>query len=113
MAATTKNTRGQRNNPYLLDGLAVTVHRSAAGALWRWRTEIILTAALSLILWRLSQTLTLTGAALLIAGCAGVLLALRWTRRFLSPGCGAWRTGTGCSGCASKPGCTPAPGGSP
>ena len=34
------NPRNHRNNPYVLDGLAVQVHHSAAGILWRFRTEL-------------------------------------------------------------------------
>ena len=34
------NPRNHRNNPYTMDRLAVTVHHSAAGTLWRFRTEL-------------------------------------------------------------------------
>jgi len=40
MSDTTRNHRNQRNNPYLLDGLAAQLHRTAAGVAWRWRTEL-------------------------------------------------------------------------
>ena len=35
-----KNTRNDRNNPYLIEGLMVDFHRSKAGIAWRWRTEL-------------------------------------------------------------------------
>jgi hypothetical protein len=35
------NARNHRNNPYVIDGLIVTAHRSAAGVLWRFRTELV------------------------------------------------------------------------
>ena len=34
------NSRNQRNNPYLIEGWAVDFHRSPAGIVWRWRTEL-------------------------------------------------------------------------
>ena len=64
MTTTRNANRSQRNNPYLLDGYAVSFHRSAAGVAWRWRTELVILAVLGAALLRLSRTLTLTGAAI-------------------------------------------------
>ena len=33
------NPRNHRNNPYVFDGLLANAHHSAAGVLWRFRTE--------------------------------------------------------------------------
>jgi hypothetical protein len=41
----TANRRNDRNNPYLIEGMAVKFHRSAAGVLWRWRTELAIVLA--------------------------------------------------------------------
>ncbi len=38
------NPRNHRNNPYALDCWPSHVHHSAAGTLWRFRTELVLIA---------------------------------------------------------------------
>ena len=112
-----KNTggsgRNQRNNPYQLEELFIKFHRTPAGIAWRWRTELLTLAALA--------------AALLAAGHLDHPHLgshhpgrARWpwpspcrTPAGSSPGApGASWPGTACKGCATKPGCTPAPGGS-
>jgi hypothetical protein len=67
------SSRNHRNNPYLLDRAFAQVHHSAAGAIWRFRTE-----ALTLLTtvgggWFLARAITLAGVLsvtipLLIAG---------------------------------------------
>jgi len=79
-----RNGRNQRNNPYILDGLFTDFHRSAAGVAWRWRAELLLLAALTAALWRLTLLITLYWAAASIGGLVLVLLALPWTRRFIT-----------------------------
>jgi hypothetical protein len=76
------NPRNHRNNPYVMDGWAVMLHRSAAGVLWRFRTEIAVLAVTGLIyaalLWRLHPVL----AAVIVGGLVLTFAALPWTRRF-------------------------------
>jgi hypothetical protein len=79
-----RNFRNQRNNPYLIDDLAVRLHRSAAGVAWRWRTEILILTAASAATLRLSRTLTLTWAGIILGAGVLVLLAVPWTRRYLT-----------------------------
>ena len=55
--------RNQRNNPYVLDDLVVSFHRSAAGTAWRWRTELTILTTTLAALWRLALLITLTWAA--------------------------------------------------
>jgi hypothetical protein len=81
MSDSNRNHRNVRNNPYLLDGLAVRLHRSAAGLAWRWRTELatlILTVA---ALWRLAHLITLTWAAVAVGLALVGAGVLPWTRR--------------------------------
>ena len=40
MPSARSSPRNHRNNPYVIDELLVTVHHSAAGVLWRFRTEL-------------------------------------------------------------------------
>jgi hypothetical protein len=79
-----RNHRNQRNNPYLTDSLAVRLHRSGWGVAWRWRTEIIILTAASAAIVRLSRTLTLTWTGITLGTAVLVLLAMPWTRRYLT-----------------------------
>src|SRR5215469_13358077 len=76
-----RNHRNQRNDPYVLDGLFATMHRSAAGVAWRWRTELLILIATGAALWRLAHLITFTWAAVAIGASLIVLTCLPWTRR--------------------------------
>jgi len=77
-----RNSRNYRNNPYILDGIAGRFHHSAAGALWRWRTEITLAASIAVLALQARHLLSAcTGLAVLMV--AAVVLVLPWPRRFL------------------------------
>ena len=80
---TNRNHRNQRNNPYVLDDLAVKFHRSAAGVAWRWRTELATLAATATGLGWLARTVTLVWAGVILAAIVLVVLALPPTRRFV------------------------------
>jgi hypothetical protein len=81
MSNTSRNSRNQRNNPYILDGLAVTLHRTAAGLAWRWRTELAILAAITAAVWRLSLLITLTWAGVVVGLVLTAVGVLPWTRR--------------------------------
>jgi hypothetical protein len=81
MGATSRN---DRNNPYLIEGLAVKFHRSAAGVLWRWRTELILIAAVTWTCWRLTTLITLTWSLTVLAVPLITALAIPRSRRYLA-----------------------------
>ncbi len=76
-----RNHRNLRNNPYALDGLAVTMQRSAAGVAWRWRTELLIFIATGAGLWKLAHLITLTWAAVVVGMVLLGLGVLPWTRR--------------------------------
>src|SRR5215472_2687120 len=83
MSSTNRNHRNQRNNPYVLDGLAVAFHRTAAGIAWRWRTELAILAAITAAVWRLSLLITLPWAGVVVGLVLIVIGVLPWTwRRF-------------------------------
>ncbi len=84
MSKTNSAGRNQRNNPYVLDDLFVSFHRSAAGVAWRWRAELALLAVILAALWRLSVLITLIWAAVTLGGLALVLVVVPVTRRFLA-----------------------------
>jgi hypothetical protein len=76
--------RSKRPDPYILDGLFVQFHRSAAGVAWRWRAELALLTVILAALWRLSLLITVTWAAVTLGGLVLVLVAGPVTRRFLT-----------------------------
>ncbi len=76
-------SRNQRNNPYIIDGVAGRFHHTAAGALWRWRTELaIISAAAAGAAW-LSHYLTATGLVIGALTVTAAVIGLPWTRRFV------------------------------
>jgi hypothetical protein len=77
------NARNQRNNPYTVEGWAVDFHRSKAGAAWRWRTELTLTAATLAGFFRLAAAITALWAAITLAGALAAALTVPHSRRFL------------------------------
>src|SRR5689334_18422255 len=81
MSSTSRNHRNHRNSPYALDGLAVTLHRSAAGVAWRWRTELLILFAIAAAIWRLAYLITYLWAALAVGLVLAVAACLPWTRR--------------------------------
>ena len=78
------NVRYLRDSPYLFDELGGRFHRTAAGVLWRWRTELALTAALAAGTWRLAHMITLTWALAALGGLALGLAVIPHARRFLT-----------------------------
>jgi hypothetical protein len=76
--------RNHRNNPYVLDELAVRFHRTTAGVAWRWRTELLIASAAGAAIWRLSRDMSLTWAAITLAGIVLGLLAIPGTRRYVT-----------------------------
>ena len=81
-AATTR--RNPRNNPYILDDLAAGYRHSAAGALWRWRTEATVTAATGSLTGWLASALTIAAALIITAAVLAALILVPATRRFIT-----------------------------
>jgi hypothetical protein len=70
---------------FAFDNLIVSVHRSAAGTAWRWRTELTTLALLGAFYgWLSSQLESPAWAGAVLAGFVGILLGLPWSRRFLT-----------------------------
>src|SRR5580658_6884751 len=76
--------RNSRNNPYVLDDFAANIHRSAAGTIWRWRTETALLAAFSTGTWYLSDQLGLVLAGLTVAAVIAAVAVIPSSRRYLT-----------------------------
>jgi hypothetical protein len=77
------SARNHRNNPYVLDQLFVQVHRSAAGVVWRFRTELAVLATGAIWTWELARVLTAIWAVVIITASATAISVLPWTRRFV------------------------------
>jgi hypothetical protein len=75
--------RNHRNNPYVLDRAFAQVHHSAAGTLWRFRTELIVLAAAMAGAWRLALTLTVAWMVIILTAFAVMITVLPWPRRFI------------------------------
>ena len=78
------STRNDRNNPYILDRTAARFHRTAAGALWRWRTELAsLLATASGADW-LIHAIGRVLALVFVGGMAAIVATVPHSRRFIT-----------------------------
>ena len=80
--AKSSSLRNHRNSPYVLDRAFVRVHYSAAGTLFRFRTELAAVTATTTGGWALAKALTVTWAVVILTTTATVVTALPWSRRF-------------------------------
>ena len=111
---TSTKTRGKRDNDlYSFDQFIVKVHRSAAGTAWRWRTELIILGGLLAALFWLTRQVTIDWAAWCWPPRSASSSRCRGHAGSSSAGSGACWHATGSTGCAGRPGCTPAPDGCP
>jgi hypothetical protein len=83
IVAKSSSARNHRNNPYVLDRMFVQVHHSAAGTLFRFRTELAALTATTAGGWELAKAITLTWTIIVLTATATVTTVLPWTRRFL------------------------------
>ena len=81
--AKSSSARNHRNNPYVLDRMFVRVHHSAAGTLFRFRTELATLTAATAGGWELAKAITLPWAVVIFTVMATVITVLPWTRQFV------------------------------
>ena len=81
--AKSSSARNHRNNPYVLDRMFVRVHHSAAGTLFRFRTELAAVTAVTAGGWELAKAVTFTWSMVILTATAAVVTVLPWTRRFV------------------------------
>ena len=81
--ARSSSPRNHRNDPYVLDRMFARLHHSAAGTLFRFRTELATLTAATAGGWELARVLTLAWAVVVSTNSLAVLAALPWTRRFI------------------------------
>ena len=78
------NYRNHRSNPYLIDDLVMSVHRSAAGVIWRMRTELAALATTVSAFLALDSVLAVIGAAVIFGTALITMAVLPWPRRFIT-----------------------------
>jgi len=83
MASSRSSNRNHRNNPYVLDGLMLQVHHSAAGVIWRFRAEVIILTATGLVFWQLELAVSIIGAGIVIAASTVAIITIPPARRFM------------------------------
>jgi hypothetical protein len=67
----------------VLDRAFVRVHHSAAGTLFRFRTELAILTAGTTGGWELAKAVAVTWAMVILTATAAVVAVLPWTRRFV------------------------------
>lgn len=77
------NPRNYRNNPYVFDHMALRIHRTPIGVLWRFRTQAITAAVTGWAYFALARRLHPVLAAAVLGGLVLILALLPPTRRFL------------------------------
>jgi len=76
-----RSSRNHRNNPYPIDKMFAQVHHSAAGAIWRFRTELSALLAGMTGIWELAKAVTVTWAIIIITTLALAVITVSPTRR--------------------------------
>jgi hypothetical protein len=75
------SARTRRDSPYPLDRMLVTVHRSTAGVIWRFRTELAALAAGVIGIWELDRAVAATWTVVILTVSAVAITVLPCTRR--------------------------------
>jgi hypothetical protein len=75
-----RSPRNHRNNPYPIDKMFAQVHHSAAGAIWRFGTELSALLAGMTGIWELAKAVTVTWA-MIIATLALAVITVSPIRR--------------------------------
>jgi len=81
MPASARNRRG-RNNPYMFEELFGNVHRSAAGSIWRWRTEVALVSGLAGWAYWMAYAITITWTVIVLLAATGMVTLIPPVRRY-------------------------------
>jgi hypothetical protein len=81
--AKSSSARNHRNNPYVLDRAFVRMHHSAAGTLFRFRTELAAVTAVTTGGWALAKAMALVWAVIILMTTATMVTVLPWSRRFI------------------------------
>ena len=78
------SARNHRNNPYILDRAFVQVRHSAAGVIWRFRTEVTVLVTGTAAMWELARAVTTAWLTLILILSATAVTVLPQARRFIT-----------------------------
>ena len=74
----------RQHSPYAIEALTVKLHRSALGAFWRWRTELLIALVLaSAVCWLWLVLRSWAWTLAILGGLVLVLAAVPHSRRFI------------------------------
>ena len=77
------SARNYRNNPYILDRAFVQVRYSAAGVIWRFRTEAMVLMTGTAGMWELAKAVTTAWLAVILIMTSTAATVVPWARRFI------------------------------
>jgi hypothetical protein len=77
-------TPARQRSPYALEALTIKLERSALGACWRWRSELLIVLVLAAAFgWLWAVLGSWLWSLAVLGGLALVLAAVPWPRRFI------------------------------
>src|SRR6185437_4649764 len=78
------SARNHRNNPYILDRAFVQVRHSAAGVIWRFRTEVMVLLTSVAGMWELAKTVTTAWLTVILIMTGTAVTVVPQARRFIT-----------------------------
>ena len=78
------SARNHRNNPYILDRAFVQVRHSAAGVLWRFRTEAMVLVTGTAGMWELAKAVTTAWLTVILIMTGTAVTVVPQARRFIT-----------------------------
>jgi hypothetical protein len=77
------SARNHRNNPYFFDEMFVRGKRTAAGVIWRFRTEAMVLVTGTAGMWELAKAVTTAWLMVILIMSTTAVTVLPWIRRFI------------------------------
>src|SRR6266496_2454044 len=78
------SARNHRNNPYILDRAFVQVRHSAAGVIWRFRTEVMVLVTGTAGIWELAKAVTTAWLTVILIMTGTAVTVVPQARRFIT-----------------------------
>ena len=78
------SARNHRNNPYILDRAFVQVRHSAAGVIWRFRTEVMVLVTGTAGIWELAKAVTTAWLTVILIMTGTAVMVVPQVRRFIT-----------------------------
>ena len=77
------SARNHRNNPYFFDEMLVRGKRTAAGVIWRFRTEVMVLVTGTTGMWELAKAVTTAWLMVILIMAATAVTVVPQARRFI------------------------------